>query len=237
MARKKEQSEEILAPDPFMEQAGKGAAWFEKNFKLLIAGIVVALGGVLGVQVLQGSSLRSASAVTADLDEAVKAYSEATDLRTVLTSTSAEATQEGYQKAKEKFEAFRAKHPSHEATRLAKLYEGELARRMNKHAEAQAFYMEYLNGVKADDPLAFIALEGAGYSFEADGKLDDALTQFGKLEQQAPFFKDYALKHRARVLEKKGDRDGARAAYQAISDMEPVSGLKSFAEDRLKALP
>lgn len=236
MARKKNEAEEVLAPDPFLDAAHQGAAFFEKHGKTLLIAAGVVFAGIVGGEFLMKENAREASALTGALSGAIKSYEEATDLRTVLTSTSAAKTNKAYEEARSKFEAFRNSHPNTGAARLASVYEADLLRRLGKHADAAARYQVYLDGADPKDPLRFMALEGAGYALEADQQLDQALEKYRQLGESGAYVKDYALKHQARVLEKKGDKAGAKAAYQAIFDMEPASGLKSFAEERLKAL-
>lgn len=245
MARKKQEAQELLAPDPFMEKATSGMNWLEKNIKTVLVVLILGLGGVVGAKWFLSKGASDKSAVTMELAEAVEAFGDATSLQTVLTSTAPEAQ---YGSARQKFTAFRAKYPNHPAAAIAAVYEGELARRLKKPAEAQALFDEYIAKTDKTAPLRFMALEGAGYAFEMETKLDEALARFEKLGEEQPFYKDYALKHKARVLMKKGDKAGAIAAYQALVEMddprqEPREGetvektpLKSFAEERLKTL-
>lgn len=245
MARKKQEAQELLAPDPFMEKATSGMNWLEKNIKTVIGVLVVGLGGIIGAQVMMSEGDRGKSAVTMELAEAVESFEEATSLQTVLTST-APAGQ--YKAAREKFTAFRSKHSGHAAAAIAAVYEGELARRLGEPAKAQSLFEEYLSKTQKSAPLRFMALEGAGYAYEAETKLDDALAKYEQLASEQPFYKDYAFKHKARVLMKKGDKAGAIATYQALVEMddpraeakdgEPAkkTPLKSFAEERLETL-
>lgn len=234
--KKTKEQEELLADDVFLQEAGQRVGWFEKNFKLVLAGIVVVLVGVLVVQQMQASQARSAAAVTSELNDAVEAYREATGLQKVLTSTAPENLKKEWRKVHDQLADLRAEHPDHGAARLAALYQADLARRLEKYDEAIELYDLYLKPAKKDDALRFFALEGAGYALEAAGKNDEALARFEELAETQEFYADYALKHKARVLEKKGDEAGAIAAYQAIVDMDPASPLKSFAQNRLKAL-
>jgi tetratricopeptide (TPR) repeat protein len=236
MARKNQEVEEILTPDPFLDQAKRGAEWFEANWKIFAGLLGAILLGVIGFELAQDASQGSASAVTAELTEALDDYSKSTDLRTVLTSTDSAKLKEGWTKAREKLSTFRKAHADRDAARVAALYEADLARRLEAFGDAANLYAEYLASAKPSDPLLYIAHEGAGYAREGEGKLDEALAEYEKLLTAAPYAKDYALKNKARVLEKKGDAAGAKAAYQGIVDMDPASELKSFAEDKLKAL-
>lgn len=235
-SKKKQEQEELLADDAFLQKGSEGAGWFEKNFKIVLGAIAVVLVGVLVVQMMQAQSARAASQVTADLTEAVDAYREATGLQKVLTSTAPESLKKEWKKVHDQLSELRAAHPDHGAAKLAALYQADLARRLERYDEAVELYDVFLKSAKKDDALRFFALEGVGYALEGAGKNDEAIARFDELAKTQEFYKDYALKHKARVLEKKGDTTGAVAAYQAIVDMDPASPLKSFAENRLKAL-
>lgn len=234
--QKAKETEELLATDAFLENAGQGASWFEKNYKVVITGVVVALGCVFAVQMMSSQKARAAATVTTDLNTAVDAYRKATDLQTVLTSTAPESLKKGYEAARAQFETLRTANPAHGASTTAALYQADLARRLEKYDDAIKLYDVYLKAAPAKDALRFFALEGVGYALEASDKMDEALKRFEELETTQAFYKDYALKHKARILEKKGDKTAASAAYQGIVDMDPASPLKSFAQKRLKAL-
>lgn len=233
---KKAQDEALLAPDAFLENAGQGAGWFEKNFKVVMGGIVLVLAGVFAVQAMSASKARAAAEVTTDLNAAVDAYREATDLQKVLTSTSPEGLKREYQTVHDRFADLRQAHPEGGAAITAALYQADLARRLDKFEEAVKLYDVYLGASSKKDALRFFALEGVGYALEGAGKPDEALKRYEELEKTQDFYKDYALKHQARILEKKGDNKAAAAAYQAIVDITPDSPLKSFAQNRLKAV-
>ncbi len=235
-SQKAKETEELLATDAFLENAGQGASWFEKNYKVVITGVVVALAGVFAVQMMSAQKARAAADVTTDLNTAVDAYRKATDLQTVLTSTAPESLKKGYEDARAQFAALRTAHPGHGASTTAALYQADLARRLEKFDDAIKLYDEYLKAAPSKDALRFFALEGVGYALEASDKMDEAIKRFEELETSQPFYKDYALKHKARILEKKGDKTAASAGYQSIVDMDPASPLKSFAQKRLKAL-
>ncbi len=239
MAKKREEqaaADELLAPDPFLERARSAADWLQKNIRVVVGVGVAVLAGIVIVDLLRDSSESDAATVTRDLSAAIEAYQKATDLPTILTTTVAAKVDKGYQDALTQLESFRSKNPNFAGARLARLYEAELLRRLRRNADAATAYQEYLSKATDADPLLFLALEGMGYALEDDAKLDEALAQFDALAQRQPFLKDTALRHKGRVLEKKGDNAGAKAAYQAIVDMEPASSLKSFAEDRVRAL-
>jgi predicted negative regulator of RcsB-dependent stress response len=233
---KKEDIAELVAPDPFVEHANRYASWVEKNLRWVVAVMVGGLGLVGLVMFVQQGSTRSASSVTSELTKAVTAYSEATDVRKTITSTQPEKVKAELEKAIPAFAEIEKKQPGSGAGKLAGLYEADLERRLGHHDKAEALYTAYAQHARPDDPLLFLAYEGAGYAAEEQGKYDEALASFQKLiDMPGKFYKDFAQKHKARVLELKGDKAGALAAYKAIVAM-PDSKLKEFAEGRIAAI-
>lgn len=236
MAGKKEDSAHLLVPDPFLETLNHWASWVQKHLKMIVGVLAGALAVILAFEFFSSQSERDAAAITTELTEAVKKYEEATDPQKVLTSTKADAMKEPLEKAREKLDAVVKAHPKHGAAQLARLYVADVDRRLKLYAEAEAAYKSYADNAKKDDNLLFLALEGAGYALEDQGKLDEALVYFNRLVENGGFYKDFGLKHKARVLEKKGDKDGAIAALKSIVDIQPPSELRGQAEERLKAL-
>ena len=235
MARKKSK-DAVAAPDAFQQEGIAWVRWLEENFKIVAGAILAILGLVIGIEYFQSSSQRGAALLTQELVEAVEQYQEATDLRKVLTSTSADQLKQDYEKTANKLKGFQEAYPNTEGARVASLYEADLLSRLDKQAEAEQKFSAYVSSAKPDDELMFFALEGLGYAQEAQSKLDEAAATFDRLATSQPFYKDYGLKHKARILEQKGDKAGAIAAYQSIVEMDPASSLKSYAETRLKAL-
>ncbi|MBK8013638.1 MAG: hypothetical protein IPK13_20080 [Deltaproteobacteria bacterium] len=233
---KKSQKEQDVAEDQFLEQGRVVVAWLEAHVPHVGAAIVLVLGAVLALEFAEGVSDRKDSAATAALADAVEAYEKSVEPSVVLTSTSADTVESGYARARKALASVAKDFEEHPAARLAQLYEGDLYLRSQKYELAEPLLNAYVDTARADDPLLLFAVEKLGYAFEGAGKLDEALGAFERLISGPAYYRDYGWKHKARVLEKKGDRAGAQAAYQAIADMDPPSDLKSFAEARLKSL-
>lgn len=237
MGRKKEESVEALAPDPFLEAAKRWSGWIEKRLKVFIAIFAFGLAAIGGYEFFRSQDERDDSRVTSKLGDAVKAYEEVVEPSRIMSSTIAAALDPGMEQARRAFAAFSKEYPAHGATQLARLYEADLARRMGKHSDAELLYRAYVGVASPDDALLFIALEGVGYALEEQGKLDEAIEAYSELGQGGTsFYKDFALKHRARVFEKKGDVKAAIAAYEAIVAIDPPSPLRAQAEEKLKIL-
>src|SRR5262245_6925198 len=190
MARKKSK-DPVVAPDAFQLEGQSWVGWLESNVKLVIAGIVVVLAAVIGLEYVQSSGERSSSLMTEELVKAVDEYQEATDIRKVLTSTSPAELKEGFEKAAGELKAFQDEHAGSDAAKIASLYEADLLARLDKHAEAEAKFNAFVTSAKPDDDLLFFALEGLGYAQEAQNKLDEAAKTFDQLATSQPFYKDY----------------------------------------------
>jgi predicted negative regulator of RcsB-dependent stress response len=104
--------------------------------------------------------------------------------------------------------------------------------------EAAANYRKFLDQLKGKDvPLAALAKEGIGLALEAQGKLDEALTAYTQLEPSSgDFYKDRAMYAQARIYQKKGDKEKAKAIYQQILAKQPQTLLKDEIQTRLASL-
>lgn len=233
---KKSQKEQDVAEDQFLEQGRVAMAWLETHVPHVGAAIVLVLGAVLALEFAEGVSDRKDSAATAALADAVEVYQTSIDPSVVLTSTSAESVERGYERARKALADVVTDFKDHPAARFAQLYEGDLYLRSEKYDSAEPLLRAYVDTAKTDDPLLPFATENLGYALEGAGKLDEALVVAERLVSGPAYYRDYGLKHKARILEKKGDVAGASAAYQAIVDIDPPSDLKSFAEARIKSL-
>ena len=237
MARKKRKGEadDLVAPDAFETVGGSGVSWLESNIKWVLLGAIAILGGILVFEYSASSRARGQSELTADLNDAIEAFGEAVELRTVLTTTTADKITEGYRSAQKKLADFRSKYGDSSAAALAGVYQAELHRRLKEPEKAAPLYQTYLDKIGVDEPLAFMACEGAGYAYEALEQYDKALSYFEKMER-FEFAKGYALKHQARIHEAKKDVERAKAIYKELAELDATSPLKAFADERLRML-
>lgn len=235
MARKKQRSDELLAPDAFQQQGSGWTKWLEKNVRLVVIGIAVVLLSVVGVEFATSQSDRAASDLTSRFGAALEDYREAVDPSLAQTATSTEIIEKKERQARRAFEEVRSTVDEKGPARLALLYEADLAARVDDHAAAAALYADYLERSPKNDPLRWIALEGAGYAHEALESWEDALGYFEQLEA-IPYYQQWALKHQARIHEAMGDDTQAIAALEKLLDSEPEAFLKNFAESQLKLL-
>lgn len=235
MARKKQRSDELLAPDAFQQQGSGWSKWLEHNIRFVLVGIAVVLALIVGLEFSTSQSARSASDLTSRFGAALDDYREATDPSLAQTATSTEIIERKERQARKAFEGLREAVDREGPSRLALLYEADLAERVDDHAAAAALFADYLERSPTDDPLRWIALEGAGYAHEALESYEDALRYFEMLED-VPFYAKWALKHQARIHEAMDDDSQAIAALEKLLDSDPDAFLKNHAESQLKLL-
>ncbi|MBX7082163.1 MAG: hypothetical protein K1X88_23345 [Nannocystaceae bacterium] len=90
-------------------------------------------------------------------------------------------------------------------------------------AGAQVSYTEFLGKVGTGHPMSFLAIEGVALALEGQGDLDGAI---GKLDElvgaEGDFYRDQALYHKARLLERKGSKDEALTIYRQYATEFPL---------------
>ncbi len=125
-----------------------------------------------------------------------------------------------------------------DAAENARVFRAGVLFDLGRFDEAAAMYRKFLETLKGRDvPLAALAKEGLGLCLEAQGKLDEALTAYQQLEPASgDFYRDRALYAQARIYQRKGDKDKARAMYQQILTKTPQTLLKDEIQTRLAVL-
>ncbi|MCY1062257.1 tetratricopeptide repeat protein [Nannocystis sp. SCPEA4] len=87
--------------------------------------------------------------------------------------------------------------------------------RVGDPAGAEALYREFLGKAGAGHPLLFSAREGLAFAREAQNDLDGALAELETLAgQKGAFYRDMALWHKGRILERQGKTDAALEVYR-----------------------
>lgn len=233
---RKRQIAEDTKDDQFLIEANRMADWTEKHLKQLAMGCLAIAAIIAAVLLTKSSAERSRSEMTADFTKAVDAYREASDLQKTITSTQPAALIEEASKALPAFEKL-VEAENDGGANLARLYAADLARRAGQHEKAEGLYKTFLDNAPKNDITRFVALEGAGYAAEEQGKFDDALKYFEQLTQlPRDFYKDYGFKHLGRIYELKKDNTKALEAYKTLIEKVPESKLKDFADERIAAL-
>jgi hypothetical protein len=185
------------------------AAPYANAIGIMAATAVVIIAAVWGVTTyLEHKS----QAATESFGRAVKIYEA--DLITVDNpeKTDEENATPRFKTEKERADAtlveldtFDKKYGHSATAREADLFRAGVLFDQARFDEAGKLYDKVLDG-KGATPMTLLAREGLGLVDEQQGKLDDALQQYQKLEPKTgDFFRDRALWDQARVLQKKGD--------------------------------
>jgi len=214
--------------DPLIERTAKLSEWAKKNQKtvqLVGAAIAVVLLGIAGMLYYQNKQETEASVLLAKavaderahIGEPPKDDEENPDPTPTFKTFDArrDAALEKYRQVEQKF-------PKTGAAILARLAEGSLLLDKHDSAGAIAAYTDVKNSplAAADHEVKGRALEGLGFAYELDGKLDDAQKTYKELENTVDVrgFKELAMYHQARVAMVKGDKDKAKELLVAVRD-------------------
>jgi tetratricopeptide (TPR) repeat protein len=97
-------------------------------------------------------------------------------------------------------------------------------------------YRAYLGAADGSDPYRFLAHEGLGYAYEHQRKWKEATDEFRGMAPEGSSYRDRAMWHEARLLERQGRKDEARALYGQILEKFPSTRLRDEIATRLGAL-
>lgn len=112
-------------------------------------------------------------------------------------------------------------YPDEPEAPMARLQAGALFYNKGDYSAALAQYDQFLKGYPSH-PMYDNALWGKWMSQEALGNLEEALTGFRSVKENALLYPQ-ALMGQARILEKQGNKEGALTLYTQIQEMDPES--------------
>jgi tetratricopeptide (TPR) repeat protein len=166
---------------------------------------------------------------------------------------------ERLQAALQEVEGFLAAEPRSPLRREAQLQKAGFLLDLQRPGDAIPIYTDLLAS-RLDKNLRFMAEEGLGYGYEAKGDLDQAQAAFARLgdgpqgeseaksggnksdsksdakSEAAPFYRDRALYHQARMAERKGNPTEAIKLYKEALDKAPQTSLRDEIANRLAVL-
>ena len=227
------------------QRASAAGQWAKEN-RNIVLGVVLALllglAGFLGYDAYQSSQ---ASAAAALLTEAIE-ISQATiraegedapagqsdddddDERTYPTEEA---------RTRAALEAFRrvsADYPTSEAAAWARLGEGRSHAALGQNDEARQAFEQAIAAGGSQPQIAFEALEGIGFSYEAEEGWDQAQTRYEEMRSLADgAYAPMARYHLARILLAKGERDRALEAFRTlVEELREAEGEDEEGEPR-----
>jgi hypothetical protein len=240
---------DLKNPDQFVSFWTKFGAYVGANRKAIIAGVAAAL--VVGLGSWIGSNMMAKKAATVSRDFARIeriATAELLPASGEAPKTEAPKPDDGLphfktdqlrlEAALHEADTFLGAHGSSSLADEAMVLKAKYLMSLDRAKEALPIYQGLQSAL--DRRLRFLAQEGLGYALEATGQTDAALTAFNSMADDAQnaggFYKDRALYHKARLLEKKGSGKDAQKLLHEILDKTPTTPLREEINDRLAAL-
>ncbi len=226
-----------------MRQAGKAAA---RRAPILTIAVVLVAALVGGIVWFRHDRHEHAAQATRLLSTAVayQARGQVLDLNALMGDKPkrlrfpvAENDQALSNKVDDALVSLNTQAPASTPNHLAQLVRAGRAMQAGSFADARVAYGEVLEHTEPDHPLRFLAQEGLGLATEAEGDLEGALSAFELLTgEKSSFYRDVALWHQGRVLERLGRRDDAVLRYRQYIEEYPLSEPSTVREEVRKRL-
>jgi len=229
--RTKKRKAKVEEEDAFqkgMKDASRGAV---NRWPMLVGGLVVviaAIGGIVWWTQSRQSGSAEATRLLADaaayesrarIGDAEAMFGERKTPPPIPVVESEEARDE---LVGQKLEALSAEGGAVDLD--ADLIRGRRALADGDPAAALAAYERFLAGTAKGHPLRFLGLEGKAVALENQGELDAALSAYEALAgKENTFYRDMALWHQGRLLERMERKDDALAVYRTYIEEYPFT--------------
>lgn len=237
---------ELKAPDQFVSFWTRAASFVSQRRRVVIGAAVAAVVAVVGMWAVSSLMAKRHAAASRAF---IRIEQVATAELLPASGQPAKPYEDGlphFKTEKERVEgaikeadAFLAAHGGSALADEARLIKAKYLLALGNAPEALNIYRALVGG-NLDKRLRFLAQEGLGYALEASGQLDQAAAAFGALADEAGnaggFYKDRALFHKARLLERKGSGKDAEKIFREILDKTPTTSLRQEITDRLASL-
>jgi tetratricopeptide (TPR) repeat protein len=236
---------DLSTADAFERRSIEVATWIEDNRSVVIGGffaiIALAAAGYFGVQYLEAQNVK----LSAEMNPVFGAYAQP-----VEGTSEFEAFNKNWEGEKpEAFEDEQAKWQAiyDNASQAleggadssialpAKMAKAGAAVELGKAEEAVKIYEDVLDSTK-DDGLRAGAYLGLAGARTATGDVDGAIKAYDELAKVDETIAESLRYRKARLLERKGDVEAAKALYHEILDDNPTSPNKTDIERRLATL-
>lgn len=244
-----EQTGDSLAPaggDPFMRGSMRTLSWFSENQNtVLIALVIVALTGV-GVYVGMRYSHQQAVAASEGVSGALLAVEAPVQgspvFQAMNSAENAAPPDDTFSSEEEKWTAIYEQagttleeHDGSTVAQLARVTRASAAVRLGKAEEAVTLYQEYLDR-KRDSVSAPIVQFGLSVAHAEKGNYKEATEALDAMIEADSDYESVALYHKGMYLEKSGDVEGAKEAYNKVLETDSESPYKTEIERRLALL-
>ncbi len=244
MAQKSEKmaKQELRAPDAFQRIGYEAQDWLIKKQSYLGGAVVLLLVAGLGLGLYSHFSKRGEEKASKALGLALQVLERPVE--------GSERAQEGSQEKpfpsqKEKDDAvrksliqFRTEYSGSRAAATAALPLGKAEYRLGNYDAALEAFKAYLDKAPKEDPLRASAFEGQGYTYEAQGKYDQALGAFEEMAkvESGEYLQGMGQYHRARMLVQLGRKDEAAQELVNLKTVQANTAAGRLATERLAVL-
>jgi hypothetical protein len=238
---------ELKQPDAFQRVGNEARDWLAERQTLVALAVGVLLVGGLVVALFSYFSHRGEAKASKELGAALEILER--PIVPTPEGTEAKPMAEGdkapFRTAKDQDEAlvkslsdFRAAHKGTSSATTAALPLAKAQYRMGKLDDALASFADYLKDAPQNDPMRAGALEGQGYTYEAQQKYDQALASFDEMSKvdAGGFLEGMGQYHRARILILQGKKDDAAAVLVKIPVDHANSAASRLATERTSLL-
>lgn len=247
MATKSEKAtqRELRQPDTFQEFGLEAESWVSKHSSVVVGVVVAALGVGLIVAIVSWVGDRKETRAAKELGAALVVLD-----RPVVSTGEAQlqptdGSEPPFKTDKEKDEAvvksltdFREKNKGTRPAATAALPLGKAEYRLGNYDAALAAFGDALKEAPKNDPLRVSALEGQGYTFEAQGKYAEASQAFEQMgkDDAGGYLAGMGQYHQARMLILQGKKDDAAKLLADIPEKFPNTAAARQATERLNLL-
>ncbi len=248
MPKRKISKKELQQPDQFVDfwtrTSEAAAKWASEHTRALVISLTALVTVIVGSVVLSQVSHRRAAAAAAALDHAERTAAAEpitpgvppADDGVPHLGTVRDQEQAALKELDDRFGSGRGPLAGE-----AGLVRGRLLLDLGHAPEAAATFQALVDG-KLDARARFLAREGLGYAYEAQGKLAEAGSTFAQLGDDASkaglegFYKDRAVYHQARLAELRSNPADAARLYHEVLDTYPTTSLRDEIQNRIAAL-
>jgi tetratricopeptide (TPR) repeat protein len=174
---------QLKRPDEFQVVAGKGMEWVaahQKQVALALVAVVLAVVAAWALSAWRGSREAKAGG---DLALALETLSRPIAGEAQPGQDTFASKEERNKAALAALEKVRKDHDGTKAAQTSLAEMGFLKLKTGDAAGAQKDLSDFLSGTGKDHPLRIFAQESLGYAYEAQGKLDEARSAFGRLRE------------------------------------------------------
>ena len=221
-AAKRGRSAEVVETKA-LKHAEAATTWAKQHRRKLIVAVVlvaVAVAGATGWSIYSEEKAQEASTVLWDAVETARAEIVAEGGASPDEDTQTYATIEARaERASERYEKVVAQYPSTPAAVWAHLGRGNALYELGEHGDARTAYQKALTEGGDDPIIAWRALEGIGFTYEAEEQWDVAIERFQELGSSAEgAWRDIADYHLARMYLAKNDEARAKETLRELVD-------------------